>query len=180
MTPEERLERDRENSRKYREKNPDKVREARRKWYQKNKEQRREYQRKYQKANRAELNRKHNEYIKKDPEKWRKINTDYCRNAYKTKKRHIRENRYDLKIQALENMGAYCRCCGLHERKYMFNLVIDHIKPIRKRTGERMSCITLYTKILDGTLDLSNLQILCQACNTSKSTRERCMIDHDI
>lgn len=56
-----------------------------------------------------------------------------------------------IRLQVLRRDGYMCQQCGQTEGK----LHVDHIVPRR----------------LQGTDDLSNLQILCQKCNLSKGGR---------
>jgi len=59
----------------------------------------------------------------------------------------------ELRYQALKIHGAACQCCGA-SRKDGVVIHVDHIKPRAK-----------YPELA---LELSNLQVLCEACNLGK------------
>jgi len=61
-----------------------------------------------------------------------------------------------LRYQALELCGAACQCCGA-TRKDGTSLHVDHIRP-----RSRFPSLEL---------DLTNLQVLCRACNLGKSNQ---------
>ncbi|ARD22892.1 MULTISPECIES: HNH endonuclease [Shewanella] len=62
----------------------------------------------------------------------------------------------DLKAEAFERYGNKCACCG---RSPEHNVImhVDHIKPRSKHPELE--------------LDINNLQILCEHCNTGKSDK---------
>lgn len=61
-----------------------------------------------------------------------------------------------LRYQALEKFGNRCACCGA-QASDQISMHVDHIKP-RSRYPELA-------------LEISNLQILCDACNLGKSNK---------
>ncbi len=65
-------------------------------------------------------------------------------------------------------MGEWCVCCNTVE-----NLTIDHIVPIQ---GKRPQSCEVWKSIVKG--NTSNLQVLCQSCNSSKDIGSHCKIDH--
>lgn len=58
------------------------------------------------------------------------------------------------RAKVLEQQGAACQCCGRTFRDHGITLHVDHIVPISKNWSRR--------------LDLDNLQVLCEDCNTGK------------
>lgn len=64
------------------------------------------------------------------------------------KSREWAQTRYE----AIKRHGRKCMACGATER-----IVVDHIKPVRTHRGLRLT--------------MSNLQILCRACNRGKGSR---------
>lgn len=60
-----------------------------------------------------------------------------------------------LRYDALKRYGRKCLCCGA--KAPQVRIVVDHIKPIRKRPDLR--------------LKISNCQTLCDPCNVGKSSR---------
>ena len=60
-----------------------------------------------------------------------------------------------LRYRVLRSYKAQCMCCGESPKKHGIVLHVDHIKP-RSKNPELE-------------LDISNLQILCEACNLGKS-----------
>lgn len=62
----------------------------------------------------------------------------------------------DLRYKALELHGATCQCCGATRGKGV-RMHVDHIKPR-----------SLFPELA---LVLTNLQILCEACNLGKSNK---------
>lgn len=61
-----------------------------------------------------------------------------------------------VRFEAIKINGNRCQCCGWQPNDTKFGwLVVDHIKPRRK-----------YPHL---ELDVSNLQVLCNACNQGKS-----------
>jgi 5-methylcytosine-specific restriction endonuclease McrA len=63
-----------------------------------------------------------------------------------------------LRYAALARHGRRCLCCGASPATGA-RIVVDHIKPVRTHPHLR--------------LRLSNLQPLCDACNTGKGSRDR-------
>jgi len=61
-----------------------------------------------------------------------------------------------LRYQAFKEYGNQCKCCGAGPKQAVLH--VDHIKPK-----------SLYPELA---LTLSNLQILCEACNLGKSNRD--------
>lgn len=61
----------------------------------------------------------------------------------------------ELRYQALKAHGARCQCCGATAKESGQMMHVDHIKP--------------RSKFPHLALDLSNLQVLCAACNLGKS-----------
>ena len=55
-----------------------------------------------------------------------------------------------VRYEAIKRYGRRCMCCGATSQ-----IVVDHIKPVRRHP--------------ELSLDLSNLQILCDECNRGKS-----------
>lgn len=78
----------------------------------------------------------------------------------KSKDTFYRSNEWkELRYEKLR-VTQYCECCGKTKKDKLENgekvkLTIDHIKPRSK-----------YPEL---SLDISNLQVLCQACNSGKS-----------
>lgn len=62
-----------------------------------------------------------------------------------------------LRYAALARQGRRCLCCGATPA-HGARIVVDHIKPIRAHPHLR--------------LKLSNLQTLCEPCNTGKGSRD--------
>jgi hypothetical protein len=62
----------------------------------------------------------------------------------------------EARYEALKRLGAKCQCCGAMPKDA--RIVVDHIKPLRKRWDLR--------------LDQTNLQVLCDDCNMGKSHRD--------
>lgn len=60
-----------------------------------------------------------------------------------------------VRMQVLIRDGASCKCCGA-DRSDGVKMHVDHIKP--RRTHPQLA------------LDLSNLQVLCEACNHGKGS----------
>ena len=61
-----------------------------------------------------------------------------------------------LRYKALKLLGRRCSCCGAQGQEIEYH--VDHIKPRSKYPNLE--------------LDLSNLQILCRACNLGKSNTD--------
>lgn len=59
-----------------------------------------------------------------------------------------------LRYAVLKKYGSTCMCCGASNKDKRL-IVVDHIKPIRKRP--------------DLALVFDNLQVLCNCCNMGKS-----------
>jgi 5-methylcytosine-specific restriction endonuclease McrA len=78
------------------------------------------------------------------------------KNAAKRKRREVCGGRawLELRYQAFKTYGNKCACCGAKPSDGI-RLHVDHIKPISKYP-ELAMCMT-------------NLQILCAACNVGKS-----------
>jgi len=162
---EEKLERDRKKSLKYRNSHLEECRERCRKWQQKNVE----YIKKYKKKYRIE----HKNYIIEYNVEWRTKNKEYNKNRIK---KWIADNYYHvlvynrarqskLKILSdgsitneailslLGKQNSICLMCG----KDISNCyTLDHIKPISK----------------GGTNSIFNIQLLCKSCNCKKGNRE--------
>ena len=62
----------------------------------------------------------------------------------------------ELRYLALQKHGRQCQCCGAVPPRVILH--VDHIKP-RSRHPELALC-------------LSNLQVLCEACNLGKSNTD--------
>jgi hypothetical protein len=62
----------------------------------------------------------------------------------------------EVRYAVLKTHGRRCQCCGAepHQKR----IVVDHIKPLRKRWDLR--------------LDQGNLQVLCDDCNMGKSYKD--------
>jgi 5-methylcytosine-specific restriction endonuclease McrA len=107
----------------------------------------------------------------------KKYNTHYRSN----KKYKIGKTAYDVKrlserkIILVNLLGGKCVCCGVTE---WWNLNFDHIIPVSTTKQKRLPAATYYKKLINGTLSLENLQILCSGCNGSKGNRKRCNLDH--
>lgn len=63
-----------------------------------------------------------------------------------------------VRYEALKKHGAACQCCGATRAQRVF-IQVDHIKP--RSTHPELA------------LDINNLQILCEPCNSGKSNRDR-------
>ena len=114
-----------------------------------------------------------------DPDYQKKYNTHYRSN----KKYKIGKTAYDVKrlsirkIALVEILGGKCRCCGVTE---WWNLNLDHIIPVSKTKQKRISAAVYYKNLLNGTLTLDNIQLLCSGCNGSKGNRKKCNLDHGL
>lgn len=62
----------------------------------------------------------------------------------------------EARYLALKTHGRRCQCCGAGPNQS--RIVVDHIKPLRKRWDLR--------------LDQGNLQVLCDDCNMGKSYKD--------
>ena len=95
----------------------------------------------------------------------------------KNRKRSRKSQRmwsYNKRIELLRIMGGKCTCCGVID---FWNLTLDHIKPIRRKNGERFdNTITL----LKNPEKQKDFQILCYGCNISKGAYDKCSIDHTL
>ncbi|EBL2669804.1 HNH endonuclease [Salmonella enterica] len=86
---------------------------------------------------------------------WEQINSKPDTNTAKTFYQSTEWRR--LRYQALKLYGAKCACCG-RSAKHGRVMHVDHIKPRSK-----------YPELA---LEITNLQILCDECNVSKSNTD--------
>jgi len=86
--------------------------------------------------------------------------------------------RSKIKIRVLKLLGGKCVCCGLNIN-FWWVLTVDHIKPKRSRSIYE-STVSFYTDILKGKLNKDDFQVMCQGCNNSKNTGEKCGLSHDL
>ncbi len=80
------------------------------------------------------------------------------------------------KIYAVDILGGQCVMCGQNN---IFALEFDHIKPTRQsrrpqlgRSLSRRSAENTAIRIVNGTEDLTNLQVLCGSCHLIKTYYE--------
>lgn len=163
--------------RKYRERHPEKVTAYQEKYNDENRERKRLYaeQRRRErgvtpmkrgKMSRAEEGRlyreRHPEQIREKERRYRKNNPEAYRRKGRldTGRRRIRKanlpGSHTMKewIELCAKFGNRCVCCGVHES--VSTLARDHVIPITKPLS---------------TDDISNIQPLCQPCNSKKGNR---------
>ncbi len=81
--------------------------------------------------------------------------------------RIYKRNQYERnRKNCLILLGGKCVNCGISDFDV---LQIDHKIPILKSSKERVPQISLYFKILNGSIDKELLQILCANCHMKKS-----------
>jgi 5-methylcytosine-specific restriction endonuclease McrA len=90
-----------------------------------------------------------------------------AREAYTARYHGITTHTEDPRRMALRIIGGRCACCGTED-----GLTIDHVVPVCK-LGEKREP-NIYLAIWCGRVPLSNLQILCAACNRGKGVGEEC------
>jgi len=89
---------------------------------------------------------------KKDKKKMRQ----FRRNNYSATNFYQSREWLELRYLALQKHGRQCQCCGAVPPRVVLH--VDHIKPKSR-----------YPELA---LVLSNLQILCEACNRGKSNKD--------
>ena len=63
----------------------------------------------------------------------------------------------EIRKQVIKAQGRICRICNKHTL-FDFDLTVDHIKP--------------RSKYPDLALEITNLQVACRGCNSSKGNKE--------
>jgi len=126
--------------------NPEKGRAYARQWYVDHREERLEETRRYRKNNPKK--------VKEAKRRWCKANPEKGREAYRRRRTRIAGSTgafTDAQFQALcAHYGNICLCCGKPKELHR-----DHVVPLSK----------------GGSNDISNIQPLCQSCNSSKGTQ---------
>jgi len=146
---------------KYRDANREKINEWERQKRKANPERYRKITRRYYEANRDKISEQGRQYRKANPEKvkeanrrWEQANPDRVReNGQRRRARLLGSTGTftEAQFQALcAHYGNICLCCG--EPK---ELTRDHVVPL----------------VNGGSNDISNIQPLCQSCNSSKGTQ---------
>lgn len=135
----------RANIKSWRKNNPDKVREQGKQWEQKNRARRRSTRKKWREENPDKVSEYSLRWKKKYPEK---ANANTRR--YQTQKYGNETEPYDFKAICRFYKNT-CLACGRTDVK----LTVDHIVPISKGGGDVAS----------------NIQPLCQQCNSSKNDK---------
>jgi 5-methylcytosine-specific restriction endonuclease McrA len=140
--PEKRKEHDRH----YRDTNRDKVRDAVRQWEKANPDRVKENDRRWREANRDKASKKSIRWALANPGKIKAIS-----NNRRTRKTQAGGSYTSYEWEALvAHQGGRCLACGKEAK-----LTADHVVPVAK----------------GGTSDISNIQGLCQPCNSSKGTK---------
>lgn len=86
-------------------------------------------------------------------------------------KLRIRRMRLTWIKQAYEILGNKCVNCGIDDYRV---LQVDHIKTIRRKNNKSNADTgyRLRLKVIRGTTDLNNLQLLCANCHQIKTYKE--------
>ncbi|NLB11943.1 hypothetical protein GX830_01010 [Candidatus Dojkabacteria bacterium] len=172
--PHKDLKRRREYMRGYRERNREYYKEYQREYKEKNKERlkahreenkekikkyregKKEYFKKYQKENREELNSYRNRWRKENPFKIRAY--EYKRkmraNGMPLSKGRITKTMEVRIATKLQEQDFKCLYCGVNIEK---DFTLDHIIPLSR----------------GGSNDISNIDLVCRSCNSSKSTKTK-------
>ena len=114
----------------------------------------------------------HQNYYQKNKERLK----EYARNYYRENRDEIRSKRFsqtwqyrlEVKKKAVDKLGGRCVDCGIDELDV---LEIDHIVPCGSR--REGSGTMFYRQIMNGKVQLENLQILCGNCHNRKTAKER-------
>ena len=148
-----------EKIKKYRQKNKEKISENKKKYYQKNEEKIKKYRQKNE--DKIKKYRQENkEKLRENAKKWCQKNKEKVRLYVHT--RRTRKNNatgtYTMKqIKELRKISEGM-CNGWKRQPHLVgeeNLTIDHITPLSK----------------GGNNDISNVQLLCKSCNSSKGVK---------
>ena len=159
---------------KYAKNNPDKIKANNKKQYWKNRKKRLAHQKQYNKDHSEEILKKRKQYHKdnriRENKRSRKHYWKDPKKRLKQEKIHYEKYHILKQVKKRLEVGNICACCGL---KDIFNLSIDHIisKTMKKK----------FKKYKNFDIEkLSNLQLLCHACNSSKTGHKKyCTLPHD-
>lgn len=75
-----------------------------------------------------------------------------------------KNRRHELRILALNKLGTRCSCCGDED---ISHLTIDHIDGIGAKEDRKLSCHTLYSRIITNGDNGNQYRVLCFNCNFS-------------
>lgn len=165
-TDEERLEAKRESSRRYAEKNKDKIKQA----YHDNPEKYLERQKQWREENKDKVNRIKTAYYQKNKEaikakEKRQAAENYT--EYRERKNLAQRNKYrNRRIRMLNHLGGKCTQCGIDDWRV---LQIDHINNdgYLDRGIHGYQVDKLYSDVLEQGTD--KYQVLCANCHMIKS-----------
>lgn len=133
-----------------------------RRWRSENPERNREIQKNSRDKNRESINAKHRAVYDKNRPKILKKN-NFVNLALKM-----------LVIDWYSHGLNECLCCGITG---IHNLTIDHISPIHGNRSDGCSSRQLYRNLINNDFP-EGYQVLCNGCNQSKGTSDKCKIDH--
>lgn len=147
----------REQNRRYRKANPEKVSEYNRQWAEANPSKRLEHKRRYREGNRDKEREGRRRYREQNRDK---------------ELERIRRYHDSTKATVLDHYGRSCACCGSTE-----NPTIDHVNGGGEAHRREIGQSQLYRWLIRNGFP-EGFQTLCSPCNCSKGTGTACRINH--